>query len=408
MVRTTHKQALHRQALQQVPIGEIRSEHLWKRFRSDLTEPMLRDQLRRVRNRIRGQDNPWRWVLRDIDLSIGQGEAVGLIGINGSGKSTLLKVLSKVMYPNAGRVAISGRIGALIEVRAGIHPDLTGRENIFFYGTILGLSRRQVAQRFNTIVEFAELTGAVDRQVKFYSSGMGMRLGFSIAAFLEPDILLVDEVLAVGDVDFQQRCLERMREVRRSGTTIVFVSHDMSAVEAMCDRVLWMDRGVVAADGPTAEVVQAYRVGLEEKAAVWATELDDAVRVVSATAYDPDGAPLPVAGGKLSIDLVLEADAAAAFELCVGVTQGPGSPIFAVNTDLVVPAGKSRHRCTVAALPVPKGRYYIWSGGFNSERRVPMSWHPVGFFDVDGGERSSRNGILILSPVWVDTAWASE
>ena len=251
-----------------MPIGTIQAEHLWKRFRADLTQPMLRDSLRRVKNRVRRRENPWTWVFRDVDLEVQPGEAVGLIGINGSGKSTLLKVLSRVMYPNSGRVALNGRIGALIEVRAGIHPDLTGRENVFFYGTILGLSRRQVAERFDTIVEFAELTDAVDRQVKFYSSGMGMRLGFSIAAFLEPDILLVDEVLAVGDIDFQQRCLERMREVRRSGTTVVFVSHDMAAVEAMCERALWMDRGVVAADGPTPQVVHAYRVGLEEKARV--------------------------------------------------------------------------------------------------------------------------------------------
>jgi ABC-type polysaccharide/polyol phosphate transport system ATPase subunit len=391
-----------------LPIGTIQAEHLWKRFRADLTQPMLRDTLARVRNRVRKRENPWTWVLRDVDIQVQPGEAVGLIGINGSGKSTLLKVLSRVMYPNSGRVGLNGRIGALIEVRAGIHPDLTGRENVFFYGTILGLSRRQVAERFDTIVEFAELTDAVDRQVKFYSSGMGMRLGFSIAAFLEPDILLVDEVLAVGDIDFQQRCLERMREVRRSGTTVVFVSHDMASVEAMCQRALWMDRGVVAADGPTQKVVHAYRVGLEEKAREWSTELDDTVTVLSASAYDTYGAPRPVAGGRVTIELQLKSESDEKVALCLGVTEGPGLPIFTVNADLVIPAGESRHRCTVTALPVPRGRYYIWAGAFSSDRKPPMSWHPVGFFDVDGAERDRSNGILLLSPVWVETAWDAE
>ena len=185
------------------------------------------------------RDRPqrWRWALRDIDFDVAPGESVGLVGSNGSGKSTLLKILHRVMYPYAGSVEVVGRVGALIEVRSGIHPQLTGRENI----VPVRLAPRAwpptaVASRFDEIVAFAELEQAIDRQVKFYSSGMQMRLGFAVAAFLEPDVLLVDEVLAVGDAAFQQRCLDRMRYVLTQGTTLVLVSHDLAAVEATCAR----------------------------------------------------------------------------------------------------------------------------------------------------------------------------
>jgi len=388
--------------------GSIYAEGLWKRFRADLTKPMLRDQMSRLADWARRRSGGWTWVLRDVDVHVAPGESVGLIGINGSGKSTLLKVLCRVMYPTVGRVGIGGRIGAMIEVQGGIQPMLTARENIYVQATTLGLSRRQVNERFDTIVEFAELTDAVDRQVKYYSSGMGMRLGFSIAAFLDPDVLLVDEVLAVGDIDFQQRCLERMREVKQSGTTLVFVSHDMSAVEAMCDRCLWMDHGIVAAEGPTVEVIRSYRSGLEQKALQWAAEMDDPVKVTSATAYDPEGRDRPVAGGPAVIDLTFEAEHSQEFDLTVGVTEGPGLPIFVVNRQIALPAGRSRHQCRVEALPLPRGRYSLWAGGFVPRgQRPPIGWHPCGFFEVDGAERPKNFGIMMPSPVYTSTTWTS-
>ena len=216
-----------------LPEGSIAASHLWKRFRADKRHRVLREQVAKVSDRLRGRRRGWRWALRDVDLHVEPGEAVGLMGPNGSGKSTLLKILTRVMYPYAGRLEVSGRVGALIEVRAGIHPQLTGRENAFLYGSLLGLNRRQVQQRFDEIVAFAQLEDAIDRQTKFYSSGMQMRLGFSVAAFLEPDILLVDEILAVGDSSFQQRCLERMSAALAEGVSLVFVSHDLAAIEAV-------------------------------------------------------------------------------------------------------------------------------------------------------------------------------
>ncbi len=180
-------------------------------------------------------------MLKDIDFEVAPGEAVGIVGVNGSGKSTLLKIISGVMFPHSGMVETTGRIGALIEVMSGISGELTGRENVLVYGTLLGLSRKQIAERFDQIVAFAEVEDAIDRQVKFYSSGMKMRIGFSIAAFLEPEILIVDEVLAVGDSSFQQKCLNRMREVTQSGSTLLLVSHDLASVAATAERGIWLE-----------------------------------------------------------------------------------------------------------------------------------------------------------------------
>lgn len=193
-----------------LPAGTVRVEQLWKRFPRS-RRLLLRDEVEWLIGRWRGTyEGRWHWALREVSFDITPGEAVGLIGANGSGKSTLLKVLSRVMYPYSGRIQVRGRVGALIEVMAGLHTDLTGRENIYLYGSLLGWQRREVGRRFDDIVDFVELADAVDRQVKFYSSGMQMRLGFAVAALLGPDVLLVDEVLAVGDAAFQQRCLDRM------------------------------------------------------------------------------------------------------------------------------------------------------------------------------------------------------
>lgn len=390
------------------PPGTVDAYHVWKRFRSETNRPLLREQFQRVRARMSGQRADWTWVLRDIDLHIDPGESVALIGLNGSGKSTLLKVLSRVMYPNAGRVELSGRIGALIEVRAGIHPDLTGRENIFFYGTILGLSRREVAKRFDGIIAFAELEGAVERQVKFYSSGMQMRLGFGIAAFLEPDILLVDEVLSVGDVNFQQRCLERMKTVLDQGTTLVFVSHDMAAVEAMCSRAVWLDNSIMRADGPVVDVLQGYRRGLEERAAAYSADFADAIRIVDCAVHSPEGEQ-PVAGGPVDIALGLESVGRHDVQITVGVSEGPAAPIFLLRQETAVPDGYSRLGCHIVSLPLPRGRYYVWAAGSSDRGDNLLSWQPVTHLDVVGEARQgSPRGIMLLSPVHVRARWSSD
>lgn len=382
------------------PLGSISATHLWKRYRTQAIRPLLRDRLTARRG-----SAGWQWVLRDLDLSVEPGEAVGLVGLNGSGKSTLLKILTGVTLPEAGRLRVNGRIGALIEVRAGIHPDLTGRENIYFYGTVLGLTRREVRERFDDIVDFAELSDAIDRQVKFYSSGMQMRLGFAVAAFLEPDVLLVDEALAVGDVGFQQRCLERMRQVLVQGTTLVFVSHDMAAVESLCSRVLWLDDGVKRADGSTSDVLAQYRVGLEEKAARLASLIDDPITVSSLSLHAPHGAP-PRTGAPLEISMRLASTVDEDVAMCIGVSEGPASPIFTLTRTLRVTEGHTDVRAVVDNLPLPRGRYYAWVGAFGGAGTSLMRWHPAAPLDVEGPNRQPPpRGVMLLSPVHVTARW---
>jgi lipopolysaccharide transport system ATP-binding protein len=198
------------------------------------------------------------WALRDVSLEIGQGDIVGLIGRNGAGKSTLLKILSRIVEPTTGRAVLAGRVASLLEVGTGFHYELTGRENIFLNGAILGMRRREILAKFDEIVEFAEIEAFLDTPVKFYSSGMAVRLAFAVAAHLEPDILVVDEVLAVGDQVFQQKSLGKMSSVARSGRTVVFVSHNMGAVLNLCTHGALLEQGALLRTGPVEEVVAAY------------------------------------------------------------------------------------------------------------------------------------------------------
>lgn len=209
------------------------------------------------RSRPADADRPY-YALRDISFSVEQGETVGLIGANGSGKSTTLKLLTRIIEPNEGTVRVEGRVSALLELGTGFHPELSGRENIFLYGSLLGVRRRDMAARFDDIVSFAELERFIDVPVRLYSSGMYVRLAFATAINVSADILLIDEVLAVGDQSFQARCMERIHELKRRGVTIFFVSHSLDAVRALCGRAIWLDDGVLQDDGPTDAVVNRY------------------------------------------------------------------------------------------------------------------------------------------------------
>ena len=273
------------------PEGTVRVDQVWKRFRVDRGRRLLRDHLGRGKalfTRKPADEDPWRWVLRDISFELEPGESVGIVGANGAGKSTLFKIIAGVMFPHTGRVETMGSVGALIEVMSGIHSELTGRENITIYANLLGLSRKQVEDKFDEIVAFAEIENAVDRQVKFYSSGMKVRLGFAIAAFLEPTILIVDEVLAVGDATFQQKCLDRIRHVIQNGTTLLLVSHDLATVGATTKRGIWLSDGIMRADGPVDEVLGAYRQDIEGYAAEHAN-VQGAVRIHDIRTEGPDG-----------------------------------------------------------------------------------------------------------------------
>src|SRR6266850_7607490 len=198
------------------------------------------------------------WAVRNVSFEVHRGEALGIIGHNGAGKSTVLKLLANIVTPSQGEIMINGQLAALIEVGSGFHQELTGRENVYLSGSILGMRRNEITRKLDSIIEFAGIREFIDTPVKRYSSGMFVRLGFSIAAHLDPDILLLDEVLAVGDASFQTKCLERVNDLRRGGKTILFISHDLGAVERLCDRVLLMERGQLIADGTAREVINEY------------------------------------------------------------------------------------------------------------------------------------------------------
>lgn len=198
------------------------------------------------------------WALRDVSFQINQGDVVGIVGRNGAGKSTLLKILSRITYPTGGRVLITGRIASLLEVGTGFHQQLTGRENIFLNGAILGMTRAEIIRKFDEIVEFSEIEKFLDTPVKRYSSGMYVRLAFAVAAHLEPEILIVDEVLAVGDAAFQKKCLSKMGEFANSGRTVLFVSHNMEAIRTLCPRCVWLNGGQLHRDGNAEEIIEAY------------------------------------------------------------------------------------------------------------------------------------------------------
>src|SRR5882724_7078451 len=210
----------------------------------------------------RGHHNPFReerfWALRDISFDVNPGDVIGIIGPNGAGKSTLLKIMSRITDPTEGHINIRGRLASLLEVGTGFHPELTGRENIYLNGSILGMKKTEIDRKFDEIVTFAEVERFLDTPVKHYSSGMYVRLAFAVAAHMETDILLVDEVLAVGDAAFQKRCLGKMGDVAKEGRTVLFVSHSMGAVTALCNHTIWFEGGKIEAAGPTAEIVTAY------------------------------------------------------------------------------------------------------------------------------------------------------
>ena len=243
----------------------IHTEGLSKQYTRGRTAGtgLLRDSLANLfRSSLSSGQEEKFWALRSVTLDVAEGEVLGLIGRNGSGKTTLLKILSRITGPTSGWAEIHGRVGSLLEVGTGFHPELTGRENTYLSGAILGMGKNEITRKFDEIVAFAELEKFIDTPVKHYSSGMYVRLAFAVAAHLEPEILLVDEVLAVGDINFQKKCLGKMGDVARAGRTIILVSHQLNQIRRLCQRVLWIDNSILRQDGSTAEVVGAYEIAM--------------------------------------------------------------------------------------------------------------------------------------------------
>jgi lipopolysaccharide transport system ATP-binding protein len=309
------------------------------------------------------------WALREVNFEVKRGEVVGVIGRNGAGKSTLLKVLSRITEPTTGRIEIEGRVASLLEVGTGFHPELTGRENIYLNGTILGMTRREIARKFDEIVAFAEVEKFLDTPVKHYSSGMYVRLAFAVAAHLEPDILIVDEVLAVGDAQFQKKCLGRMKDVSvREGRTVLFVSHNMGAVTALCERALLLRSGQVEAMGPTAEIARRYLAnsgpGHSEISLQSRTNWNPGITVTGGQLLRRETPSAKfIHGDDLTIILEIETKTAMTYGIEFFLKDELGAPLGFAPSDLQnglvfsSPGGRSVHRCNLASLPLVEGRY---------------------------------------------------
>jgi len=390
----------------------VRVEHLGKQYhigRKQEKYKTLRDALvealvapiQRAGRLLRGQAtgaaelDETIWALKDVSFEVRQGEVVGIIGRNGAGKSTLLKILSRITEPTEGYAEIRGRVGSLLEVGTGFHNELTGRENIYLNGAILGMRRKEIDRKFDEIVAFAEVEKFIDTPVKHYSSGMYLRLAFAVAAHLEPEILLVDEVLAVGDAAFQKKCLGKMEDVAQEGRTVLFVSHNMGAITQLCGRTFWLDEGQVKLSGPSAEVVAAYLLTEMEGQATWinSSPLPNAeVQLKAASLLTTLGQPTTVvefsSPFKVRIEYqVLEPirDLSVTYQLF----DAQGQLIFeAMDTDL--PEWKGRVRepghylatCTVPGYFLKPGRYYMSLVSFVERVKIIEHRKNVLAFDV--------------------------
>jgi ABC-type polysaccharide/polyol phosphate transport system ATPase subunit len=281
----------------------IQFSNVSKRYNLGLTRTSLpsvvSQWVKQTMRRGDSADRKYHWALQDVSFNLEKGQSLALVGPNGAGKSTILKLLAKITTPTSGDVNVNGQLSALIELGAGFHPDLTGRENVFLNGTILGLSYKDIQKRFDEIVDFSEISDFIDTPVKRYSSGMTVRLGFAVASCIEPDILLVDEVLAVGDASFRQKCIERIKLLLSNGTSLIFVSHDMGLVRAVCERAIHIEHGQVQSTGTSGEIIDQYNQVLEkrriEKMSLSEDALDDiggGVEVTKVELLDGNGEPI--------------------------------------------------------------------------------------------------------------------
>jgi lipopolysaccharide transport system ATP-binding protein len=408
----------------------VRAEGLGKRYRIGERERYrsLRDTLadlatspiRRMRAmRQPGGDNTI-WALRDVSLEVAPGEVFGVIGHNGAGKSTLLKILSRITEPTEGRAVLHGRVGSLLEVGTGFHPELTGRENIYLNGAILGMQRSEIARRFDEMVAFAEVERFIDTPVKRYSSGMYLRLAFAVAAHLEPEILLVDEVLAVGDAAFQKKCLGRMSDVAREGRTVLFVSHNLPSVEKLCQRVVVIDGGRVVMQGDPVTCIAAY-LGAR-------TEPKPAVDLGAVPRMDPRLVPvltsLDLLNGEGSPISAVGCGEPLEFHLCYSarseianpgfglvISNAMGVPLFFLQTRSQLGLRDKAPRtgrivCRLDQTPLVPGEYLLTIGCMTGERQLDLLEHvasfsvePRDFFDT-GYLPDVLNGPVLIRAQW--------
>jgi len=397
----------------------VQFDQVSKRYRGvGRRYPTLRDDLVHVMRkaaatiRRRHVEPSGSLALDRVSFEVEEGEAFAIIGPNGSGKTTSLKLLSRVSYPTSGRIRVRGRVGALIDVGAGVHPELTGRENIWLYGRILGMSRQHIAQRFDEIVQFAELDHALDMPVKMYSSGMQLRLGFSVASHLHPDVFIVDEALAVGDAGFQAKCVNRMMQLVTEGKTLLFVSHNLSAVEAICHRALFLLDGKVRELGKTRDVLRTYLTWVDERQRERKTRTSilngRGLKVERVSLHDMSGSERYVfhPGEAVEVKFHVHADTHIEHpQFSLGINDGrPGSLVLCSMLEQAnefhLPPGHHIVSCNLASVPLAPRTYELWmSVRENLGAADLVDWSPVGALRISLPEEPS--GVAGVTTPWL-------
>jgi len=349
------------------------------------------------------------WAVSDVSFSVKAGESVALVGLNGSGKSTILKLAAGIMRPSDGRVEIRGRLSALLELGAGFHPELTGQENIWLNASILGLTNAEIGEIYDDIVDFAELDEFINMPVKHYSSGMYMRLGFSVAVHISPDILLIDEILAVGDQSFQDKCVERLHRLKSEGTTVVFVSHNPATVISLCERALWIENGKLIADGATQQVVADYLASQGVARLLPAGPLSRDIELLDLRLYDVSGADQEQfeMGHGMTIELdylarrpVEKVEFDLSFQHENGTFVGGPAGLQGESAASVF-AGPGTVTCRIDSLPLSPAKYYISASVYDGDGQAVFDHRErLVSFRVTDGTASRRGGLLRIPAKW--------
>jgi homopolymeric O-antigen transport system ATP-binding protein len=395
----------------------------YKTIRESITDIAL-NPLRRLRAGLSADaphgEHPF-WALKDVSFEVKRGEVVGIIGRNGAGKSTLLKILSRITEPTEGEVEIAGRVGSLLEVGTGFHPELTGRENIYLNGAILGMKRSEIDRRFDEIVGFSEIERFLETPVKHYSSGMYTRLAFAVAAHLEPEILIVDEVLAVGDAAFQKKCLGKMGDVARHGRTVLLVSHNMAAIENLCPTSVLLSGGRIADQGCTRNVIRSYLQSLDsfvvESRLASRTDRTGTgeIRLTSFHLEDTDGRPLTAVTSGMDVVFVFGFECRRERKMrnidpgfSLGTSDGHTlTVLYSSYTGSTLDAvGRGEFRCRVDRLPLSAGRYSIGARLVANGEEADWLRGPIAFVDVESGDfyGTGHKGFE-ATPILIDGIW---
>lgn len=412
----------------------IRVEELYKQYRLGLvsTGTLVHD-LNRWWHTVRGKDDPYEkitvannrsqkvvsdyvWALQDVNFEVQQGDVLGIVGRNGAGKSTLLKILSKVTGPTKGQMKIKGRIASLLEVGTGFHPELTGRDNIFLNGAILGMTKSEIKSKFDEIVAFSGVEQYIDTPVKRYSSGMYVRLAFAVAAHLEPEILIVDEVLAVGDAEFQRKCLGKMKDVSSHGRTVLFVSHNMTAVESLCNKAIMMEQGTLKKQGTSAEIVEYYlhsgsfdkrQINFEgTQSAIGNSEVKILSAAIENKSSNDTDEPVDVTSAIDVAFTIMNTSSVNRLYIGFDLRSAKGETIFGAGHKFDAPQGKPvEARCHIPADLLNDGHYTIFTYIYTADMRQLYKHEDLLSFQVKDTEREAGfmgkvNGMVRPKLAW--------